>query len=196
MKSSNLRGMFDSLRSELAVNARLRAGLVAIAAIVWIYLLMLAVDALAKGHQRVLVLDEQVARLESLAQEREWPLRAVDAQRQLDALRSALWQEPDLGLAEASFQDWLRATASRAGLGLRELNLSRPPVDAGAIEQPIKARLTMDFNRQSLLGFLSELSRSERAIMVDRLYLRTWTQPPSVEIDLRIVVAAPTVAKP
>jgi hypothetical protein len=193
-----------SLRSQLAGNVRLRLGLLSIVAILWAYGLLLGADFLSDRQRLLASLSEQAARLAPVAREQQWPVRADEAKRQLTALQALVWVESDLGLAEARFQDWLRATASSSGLVLRDLTLARvaaagatPAVPsasdagrAGTAPQVITARLTIDLKREALLGFLSELARSDRAVVVDRLLLRMATQPSVAEIDLRILARA------
>ena len=61
---------------------------------------------------------------------------------------------------------------------------------AGTAPQVITARLMADLKREALFAFLSELARSDRAVVVERLMLRMATQPPVAEIDLRILARA------
>ncbi len=199
-----LAAMTGPLRGQLAASARLRFGLMAIVAIVWIYGLLLAADEVTALEKQLVALNEQAARLKQLTSDREWPARADESASQLAALKAMVWVDSDLGVVEATFQDWARATANAAGLRLRELVVSRPANAAapaassgnapGDGPQVIKARLVTDLDRAALLGFLSEAANLDRAVVVDHLLLRTWTQPPSAEIDLRILARARGVA--
>ena len=189
------------LRSQWSLNARLRMGVWSIIALVWIYALLVVADSSERQRKNSAALREQIARLQPLAKERAWGQRADDARQQRQALQSMLWAEADIGLAEAALQDWLRSTAAKAGLNLRELTLARPasvaavsPAAAavsaqGDATQAVKARMVVDLNRLPLLAFLAEVGRSERVVVVDRLLLRTASQPASAEIDLRVLVA-------
>lgn len=186
--------LLGEVQGQLAASAGLRLGLLVIVAIVWIYGLLWTSDHVAVRQKELLALNEQAARLAPLARDRQWPTRADEARRVLAALQAMVWVESDPGLAEAAFQDWVRATASRAGLGVRELTVARPAAPAasasngvGAGVQVIKMRLVAEFNRTALLGFLSEAAGNDRAVVVDRLLVRTWTQPPTAEIDLRVL---------
>jgi hypothetical protein len=196
----------EALRAQWADNVRLRLGLLFIVAILWAYGLLVGADFLTDRQKLLASLSEQAVRLAPVAREQQWPARADEAKRQLTALQAMVWVESDLGLAEARFQDWLRATAGSSGLVLRELTLARvaaatagtvPAASsasgagrAGAAPQVITARVTAELKREALLGFLSELARSDRAVVVDRLMLRIATQPPVAEIDLRILARA------
>jgi hypothetical protein len=197
----------EAFRLQLAGNVRLRLGLLFIAVISWIYASLLVADFLAERQKLVASLSEESARLAPLVREQQWPARADEARRQLAALQAMVWVESDIGLAEAKFQDWLRSTAGSSGLVLRDLTLGRgasastvaataaaPAASSassvGAAPHVITARLTAELKREALLGFLSELARHDRAVMVDRLMLRMSTQPAGVEIDLRILALA------
>ena len=205
MKATALADAWGGLRAQLAASARLRVGLLIVFALVWAYALSFGADAVDARRLVLAVQREDLDRLRSLERERDWPARAEEARRQATALRALLWPENDLGLAEAALQDWVRATALRSGLTMRELSLSRASASAvtatgsnpgvatgpGAAPPAIKARLIVELNRPALLNFLAEVATAERAVMVDRLLLRTQTQPPVAEIDLRVHVALP-----
>jgi hypothetical protein len=194
----------EPLRAQLAASLFLRLGLILIAATLWSYGLMLGADLLTDRQKQLALLSQQAASLSAVAREQQWSVRADEVERQLIALQAMVWVESDLGLAEARFQDWVRATASSTGLALRDLNLVRVsatpnvPKSASAASagrpaaetQVITARLTADLNREALLAFLSEVSLHHPAVMVDRLMVRTGTEPSSAEIDLRILARA------
>lgn len=212
MKLKRVTDGLETLRGQLAASVRLRLGLLCILAILWAYGLLLSADYLADRQKLLASLGEQAARLAPVAREQQWPARADEARRQLNALQSMVWVESDLGLVEARFQDWIRATAGSSGLVLRDLTFARvaaAPANAiaaaapaasvagraGDVPQVITARLIIEMNRRdALFGFLAEMSRLDRAVMVDRLMVRTVTQPPVAEIDLRILARASTGA--
>lgn len=194
-----------SMQAQWAGNPRLRWGGFAIIGILWLYMLLWGADATQAQHRRNAQWAADLAALKPLAGERDWPRRADDAGQQLEALRALRWPENEAGLAEAALQDWLRSTASKAGLAVRELAAARPaPTGAGALSehgrpaplpaehgQVIRARLTAEFARMPLHGFLAELARHERVVVVERIAVRSATQPPLVDIDLRVVAAVP-----
>jgi hypothetical protein len=194
------------LRGQWVANRRLRWGLLAIGAILWVQGLLMAGDSAQAMRQQAEALREDVDRLQVQARSKAWPGRADDARQQVVALRSMLWQETDVGLAEAAAQDWVRALAAKLGIGIRELAVSRPGTAVGpaaaasaapqlAGVQPIRLRLSLDLNRLALMGFLAELAQHERVVVVDRLVLRPVSQPPSAELDLRMLAAVKAEAK-
>jgi hypothetical protein len=191
-------------RSQWQVNTRLRAGAWVIGAIVWVYALLVAgdgVEALRKSSQ---TLAAEIDRLHPLSRANPWPARIDEARQQVGVLQGMTWTEGggEVGLVEAAFQDWVRSTAGKAGLRVRELALARAATGPGAgdapaarpsVGQAVKLRLTVEWGRAELLTFLSEVGRSERVVVVDRLSLRPATTPPVAEIDLR-VLARPAAA--
>lgn len=195
------------LRGQWGTHRRLRWGVFVIAALMWLQGLLVLGDSTQAMRLQVDSLREDVERLQVQARSKVWPGRADDARQQVGALRSMLWQEGEIGLAEAASQDWLRALASKLGLAVRELAVARPATTAtGAAAaasapqqlagvQPIRLRMTVELNRLALMGFLAELAQHERVIVVDRLFLRPVSQPPTAELDLRLLAAVKGDAK-
>jgi hypothetical protein len=215
MKLAQWSSSLAGLRTQWQVNTRLRVGIWFIGGTLWVYALLLLGDHMAATRQASAQLSEEIDRLRGMARSNPWPTRTDDARQQLAALRSMLWNEStdgrnaDVGLAEAALQDWLRSTAAKAGVRVRELSLARAgtasvsnnvvdapsrgrttPAPALAQAQLVRVRLSSESGRNELLGFLAEVGRYERVVVVERLLLRTGSQAsPSVsaEMDLRIV---------
>lgn len=197
---------WSDVTGQWAANARLRLGLMSIAAICWVYLLMLAADQSALIGTQAQALRDEAGRVRPLAKEQVWPQRADDARQQLAAVQSMLWTDSDAGLIEARLQDWLRSTAAKAGLSVRELTMQRGTstlnsTSEATAKQPgeplmFRARLVLDLNRLALLGFLAELGRNEQVWVVERLALRPGAQPALAEIELKAfgMIAAPSAA--
>ena len=188
------------LRGQWTANRRLRWGLLTIGAILWVQGLLMLGDSAQAMRQQADSLREDVDRMQVQARSKAWPGRADDARQQVAGLRSMLWQETDIGLAEAAAQDWVRALAAKLGLGIRELAVSRPGTATAVASaapapqrlagvQPVRLRLSVDLNRLALMGFLAEIAQHERVVVVDRMILRPVSQPPTAELDLRMLVA-------
>ena len=195
---------WTELRAQWQTNTRLRVGAWGIIGIVWIYGLLLAGDAVVKLRQGSEALAAEIERLEPMTRNNPWPARMDEARQQLAALRTMEWvggEGGDLGLTEAALQDWVRATAAKAGLRVREMTLTRAvggaagdvspgPAAAGSGSGPngqaLKLRLSAEWGRGELAAFLAEIGRSERVVVVERLLLRPAATPPSAEIDLRV----------
>jgi hypothetical protein len=202
------RPVWNRWRSQWATSSGLRLGAWLIVGLLWMQSLWWLGDASSAWRQREQALLDDLGRVQVLARERLWPQRADDARQQVDALRSLLWPESERGVAEAALQDWVRSTAAKAQLVVRDLALVRavaaPPSTAAAASQAaaapraVRLRLNAELNRLALAGFLSELARNEHAVIVDHLVLRPASQPPSMEMELRMMIpaaAAPGAAR-
>ena len=208
--SGSLLSAWADLRYQWQVNTRLRAGVWVIVGILWIYGLLLVGDAVVNAQKASAMLVAEIDRLRPLTRANPWPARVDEARERLTVLGGMGWAEGDtgdLGLTEAAFQDWTRSTATKAGLRLREISLTRAGPASGegsgaagpsvaarpGTGQTVKLRLTADWGRTEMVSFLAELGRSERVIVVDRLMLRLSATPPLVEIDLRVWAGASAV---
>lgn len=204
MNSLTMPSWIVALRSQWVGNRRLRWGLLAIGGMLWIEGLLLLGDAAVGLRRQAASLREDVERLQPLARSKVWPGRAEDARQQVGALRSMLWPETDLGVAEAAAQDWVRALATKSRLGIRNLAVSRPAAAATAASaaapnaasvQAVRLRMTSELDRPALMAFLAELARNEQVVVVDRLALRTASQPPVAELELRLLASLRGEAK-
>lgn len=190
----------QALRRQWADSPVLRVGTWAIVGVLWLNALWWHQDQMAAQAKELAALDTELSRLRSLKAGPLWAVRAKEATAQLEALQSMAWTEANAGLAQAAFQDWLNQSALKAGLQVRELRLS---ANDGAALRPAKpevftqarARLVVDFKPQSLASLLQDMSSSPQSIMVDRLQVRTWMQPPQAELDVRIEIL-PAQVKP
>jgi hypothetical protein len=194
---SSLHRIAQGLRVQWVASRTLRLGVWTLALLVWVQALLMAGDAAKASEQRAMALQDEWERTQVLARDKTWPQRAEDARQQLAALRAQLWPESNRGLAEAAAQDWVRATAAKAGLPLRDLALVRgvatavttpaASAAAGASPQAIRLRVNAELSRLPLMAFLAEVQRSERAVVVDLMVLRPASQPPSADLELRLM---------
>ena len=191
------------LRAQWQSSWRLQLGTAVVVLILAFLALHLGLDHVARQRERLKTVESELSRLRTLLQEREWPERAKQATQLNAAMSNLAWAESDLGLTEAAFQDWLRNVPMKLGLKTRELNLGRlgdsrgdGPKPAGSPEGPqglapppgyvvLRARISFELQRGPLVVFLAECVRSERSVVVERLSLRSQSQPPVVELDLR-----------
>lgn len=190
--------VWGSTRAQWQSNARLRWAVLAAIALLWLWLLLLWSDRIDARAAQADALRSAVERNKPLGRDpRLWPARADESGKQLAAMRAMLWRESDLGVAEAALQDELRQLASRVGVSWRELLVTRVDrprtvadgsMTASAHYQELRARMRFDFRRDRTLALLSELAQTPRMIVVERLSILTGAQPPSAEIELRVVV--------
>jgi hypothetical protein len=197
--------LLTRVSSEVRDSATVRLGLLAAAAIVWIYLLLVANDARTSARERLAQLEDRVATARAEERDRSWPGREASARQQLAALRALLWRAPNRSLAEAGFRDWIQNAAQTMGLKIRTLTvqtadrkLANPssvaaPLASGAppaIPLPddverVRARITVDFARQPWAAFLLKLAGSARIVNVERIAIHNnTTQGAVAELDL------------
>ncbi|WP_374660421.1 GspMb/PilO family protein [Inhella sp.] len=199
------RRMVAQLQDELRRSRLLRLGLLAIAALVWAEGLMRLQDRADAWREEAAQLRAEQARMQPGA-EAAWQARAESARKALSAWRDAGWPAQELGLAEAELQDRVRSLAAAAALPIRELQLRRPEgratqaadaadTDGRSRPQAVHLRLVVELNRAGLLALLVELERQPHALLVDRLVLRTASQPAVAELDLRAPISLPTLAE-
>ncbi|MDM4767541.1 hypothetical protein [Pelomonas sp. SE-A7] len=198
--SQQLSAQWQELRSQWAASARLRWGVWAVLLILVLYGMQLALDHVDLQRERIKTLDAELTRMRSLSGERAWADRAKEAEQLKIAMTTMAWNDNDLGLTEAALQDWLRNMASRLGLKTRDLTIVR--VEAGKGQDPVaasalpavpsgyavlRARMSIELQRAPLMAFLGECTRSERAVVVERLALRMQGPVPMAEVDLRVL---------
>lgn len=200
--------LWADLKTQWHGSFRLRLGAWLVLLILALYGLQLGLDHVDRQREKLKTLDGELTRLRALSQEKAWPERAKEAVQLTAALSSMAWSEADLGLTEAALQDWLRNVPTRLGLKTRELSIARvedgkasaetnrPAFGAAAGAQGLtpppnhvvlRARISFELQRAPLMAFLAECARSERSVVVERLSLRSLSQPPVVEMDLRVL---------
>jgi hypothetical protein len=170
---------------------RLGAGLGV--ALLAIYLLLAGFDAVDERVERNHALSAELNRLQTLAKETEWPERGRELVGLKAAYEVAVWADQDVALTEAGLQDWLRNVTQRLGLKVREIALVRgepgaKPASAlpsGYVE--LHARVGVELQRGPLLALLAEMAQQERRIVVERLAIRSQSQPAVAEIDVRVL---------
>lgn len=182
--------MLDRFLSELKSNARLRIGVALVFAVLWLYLIMLmreTMDGSAREYRRTSV---KQAKLQSVMQQGDWTERLNAAKTLQAKMESALWRGDTLGLARASFQDWLNQQTQRAavtrpvismGTGIEEATGEQANVAAIDDLWKIRAKLVFDFNPESLNKLLGQMSRHTHHVAIESLRV---TKEPVPRVEL------------
>ncbi|HET9579615.1 MAG TPA: hypothetical protein VFP44_17410 [Usitatibacter sp.] len=179
------RGM-AKLRADLAANHRLRWGVWAIVAILWIYGILVLRDAARAERAAAEQASRRIAALEQVAAERDWPARWRSAEDVRQKLEGRLWHAGTLGLAQAAFQDWLNETVQQAGVRkpvvavAAQEDSSTRAVPGAASTEPAAApdlwkttaRVAFDFEPAALYRFLQRLASNDKAVVVESLTIR------------------------
>lgn len=188
---------------QIRSNSRLRLGVGVVLFVLWLYLILMALDAAALLRSEAMQIAGRIDDGRALAKQKAWPERAKAAQERLDTIRALMWNESEQGLAEARMQDWVSAVAAKTGLIVRDSALihgdagtrfeaaATPNGSARALppgHARIRLRLTADFNPTAGSLMLAELAQGDHMIKVDRLHVLTATRPPLLEMELGAVV--------
>ena len=193
MNPEAIRVQFSRLRTQWEESGLVRLGLWAALGILCIYAVLAGFDATDAAMARSDALRADVQRFQALAKDEEWPRRQEEVLGLRAAYDTTVWSDPDLALTEAALQDWLRNAAQRLGLKVRDLAVVRAESDAkSASDLPagyvvLRVRMSLELVRTPLLSLLAEIERQERKIVVERLTLRTLSQPAIADIDLRVL---------
>lgn len=187
----------------------LRVGMLAV-------LLLLAYGALAQlgdWRERLAAeaqdLDQGNAELAARLKQSDWAQRRKEADDQLQAVRSMVWQAADEASAQAMVQDWLRSAVAKADIKVRELEVGRQTeanagseanlaTAAGANAKAsggldpqfkvLRVRMTLDMQRLQLMMLLTQLAANDKVFAVERVQFRLVAQPATAVIDLRTLV--------
>lgn len=180
-----IKDTFSPLLAKVKDNPRLRLGLWLIVGIVWLYGVLLLRDASLLASSELAMLGKKVARLQAESAQTAWVTRVAPAEALQVNLESRLWREGTIGLAQATFQDWLTQ-------GVQQANLARPVVTAASQEEAtaeknaslntapallnhlwrVSAKLGFDFTPQGLYAFLGRLEGHDKQVIVENLTIR------------------------
>lgn len=184
---------WGQLREQWQESRLVRLGAWMAAALLAVYVLLAGFDAVDAAQERNQGLAAELARLKALSKETEWPERGREASALKVAYETAVWSDADIALTEANLQDWLRNVTQRLGLKVRSINLVRTEqaakpaatVPPGYVE--LHARVSVELLRTPVFTLLAEMASQERRIVVDRVAIRSQSQPATADIDLRVL---------
>ena len=176
---------FTPLVIAVKANPRLRVGLWIIMGVFWLYALLLLRDENRLALTEYQTLARKVVQLQAQSSQTEWTARAESAQALQLALEGRLWREGTIGLAQATFQDWLNQVMQQA-------NLPRGVVTVAAQEEnapennatvrtesglnsdlwKVSAKVGFDFTPKNLNALLDRIESHEKQIIVENLVVR------------------------
>jgi len=189
----NLNQSATAFLGELKANPRLRWGLWAIVGVLWCYGILALRDEVQSKSDSYLALSRRVLRIQETAAQSEWPARLGDAQSLKINLESRLWRENTIGLAQATFHDWLTQITQQANLTKVQLVVAAQDNESAAGKAPtsgdgrgaanasdlwkVSAKLNFDFNPQGLYPLLTRISAHEQKVIVESLVIRSAPTP-------------------
>ncbi len=182
--------MLDQFLSELKSNARLRIAVALVFAVLWLYLILLMREALDSSAREYRSASVKLGKLQSVMKQGDWTERLNAAKTLQAEMESALGRGDTLGLARASFQDWLNQQMQRAAV-------ARPVISMGTANEEatgeqaraagiddlwkVSARLVFDFNPESLNRLLGQMAGRKHHVVIEGLRI-TKEPVPRVEI--------------
>ena len=188
-----------TLLAEFKANPRLRLGVWGIVGIVWFYGVLELRDGVARQGEAFRSANRSLARAQAIAGQPEWVSRLDEARAVQVGIESRLWRESTVGLAQATFHDWLSQVAQQAGLARPQLAVvvqedglagakDASGGDGGAARDTkglwkINARLAFDFSPQGLYALLARIGGHDKSVVVESLVIRS-TPSPRAELVL------------
>ncbi len=182
--------MLDQFLSEFKNNARLRIAVAMVFAVLWLYLILMMREALDTSAREYRSASVKLGKLQSVMNQGDWTERLNAAKTLQAEMESALWRGDTLGLARASFQDWLnqqmqRAAASRPVISMSPGNeeATNEQARAAGIDDlwKVSARLVFDFNPESLNKLLAQIMVHAHHVAIESMRI-TKEPVPRVEI--------------
>lgn len=163
------RGGVSGLRDEWRNNQRLRWGVLAIAAILLGYAVLLLNDWRLALHEQYRQSTLRLYKVAALNGKDEWIARAQEAAALRKALQSQVPAASSPGMAQADAQGWVKqlVTASGRQLATEGLAATRVDADAGVWKVPITVR--GEIGPSELVEMLRRIESSDRLIVVDAL---------------------------
>ncbi len=179
---------------DIVLNERLKLLISGVAAI-------LVISALVGMHQFTGRLEREhatakvdLARLEAQITSGGWEERKQQSQVLKSLLEERLWSAQTPGLADASFERWLRDRLSPhklepiAQIQVRRVPLVRQaqpgePENALSTIQRMTAKLVLPFEGRGLAHFLADVAEGDKAVVVDRLVVRAGRNA-RIEVDV------------
>lgn len=182
--------MLDQFLSELRSNVRLRIAVALVFAVLWLYLVLMMRDALDRSEREFRGTSIKLGKLQSVVQQGDWTERLNAAKTLQAEMESALWRGDTLGLARASFQDWLNQQMQRSAV-------SRPVISIGTANEEatgeqahpagiddlwkVSAKLVFDFNPESLNKLLGQMMVHSHHVVIESLHI---TKEPIARVEL------------
>ena len=171
----------ERLETELSSNPRLRWLILGGAFTLYIGVLLTLWNTVTDARIHLTLEHDRLARLEAQVAETQWPTRAESAQVLAANLERKLWPGDTPGLAEAGFERWIRQSLESEGVEVRQVQLTRSPVqeDRSEIARPalaqvqrIRAKVVAPLDEAALIRLLSVAAENPSWILVEQLIVR------------------------
>ncbi len=179
-----------SLIAKIQDNPRLRLGVLLIIGIIWLYGLLILRDESRLAASQYQTVAKKVARLQAEANQSEWAARVEPVRALQLELESRMWHEGTIGLAQATFQDWLNQAVQQSNLvravvsvAAQEDNtqdkntaVKTPPAPNPDIWK-VSAKIGFDFTPKGLYALIGRLEDHDKQIIIESLVVRSLPLP-------------------
>jgi len=171
------------INNEMVSNERLVLTLFLAAALVWFSALYGLWSATTHARAQLDTAKTSLARLQAEVTGDAWPKRVEDSHALKIQLNNRLWQAQTAGLAEASFDTWLRNHFGKNGAQPQQIQITRSPaVDRDGLANPalsdvqrMTAKVLAPFDPAAIGRVLADIVEADKIIVVDRMILRAGT---------------------
>ncbi|MFK5969345.1 MAG: hypothetical protein QM487_04390 [Candidatus Marithrix sp.] len=156
------------LITELRNNTRLRLGVWFIIGLLFSYSIMLLNDYQIKKLQSYKNVVERLSQLKTIANQSQWTDRAIEIQQVREQLQAKLWQANTKGLAQATFQQWLRTVSKQ--MDIKRLQVD-PALNVAKYTDTwqVTAKLRGQFNKQDLTELLLKIATHPSIVVTEML---------------------------
>jgi hypothetical protein len=195
---ADLRGQIQSrISGEVALSEREKIGLVAGAATLLLAMWLGLSTWVGRTEKSYHDLQFNLTRLKTQVESGAWSDRKKQAHVTRSVLEDRFWTAETPGLAEASFERWIRDRLSAHAVEAQQIQVRRVPLSqasgtdtAGSAQntalaglQRMTAKVFAPFNEDALIQFLGDVAESNKVIVVDRLTVRAGRNA-RVEMDV------------
>lgn len=196
------------LLAETRANPRLRWGMWGILGILWFYGVLELRDASHRQTEAYRAVSRKLVRAQAVATQAEWPARLDQANAARLEMENRLWKAATLGLAQATFNDWLAQMTQQSNLARSQLTVSAQGDEAGTGREAVggdkgtdampglwkvSARLSFDFAPPGFHRLLAQLAGHDKGVVIESLVVRG-SPNPRVEMLLVAYFQKPAAA--
>jgi len=166
--------------NEMVSNERLALMLAAAAVLVWMSAFYGLWSVTANMRAQVATSKTSLARLQAEVTGDAWPKRVEDSRALRLQLAGRLWEAETAGLAEASFEAWLRTNFGKSGVEPQQIQITRSPATGSdgqanpalAGTQRMTAKILGIFDPAAVTNVLAQFAEADKVIVVDRMIVR------------------------
>ncbi|MDM8568121.1 hypothetical protein QUF50_01125 [Thiotrichales bacterium HSG1] len=158
------------LIGELRSNTRLRLGVWLIVGLLFGYSIMLLNDYRLKTQQEYTRVVARLSQLQTIANQSQWLDRTVKIQQVREKVQGQLWSANTKGLAQATFQQWLRTITKQLKIDTKRLQVD-PALDVVKHKDiwQVTAKIRGNFTSKNLIAFLLKIATNPSIVVTEML---------------------------